>query len=107
VDGPDRRGLAQFNGAVRPRRTWSPVIGGDIEGLAPERPGQRGPGPNWPEVEANEIDLAPETGPKPSLRRAGQTGSTENVERATGQLASGRWWSRRGVEWFAGGWAAW
>jgi hypothetical protein len=40
-------------------------------------------------MEANEIDLASETGPKPSLRRAGQTGSTENAERATGQLASG------------------
>jgi hypothetical protein len=54
-------------------------------------------------MEANEIDLASETGPKPSLRRAGQTGSTENVERATGQLASGRCWSRRGVEWLSGG----
>jgi hypothetical protein len=40
-------------------------------------------------MESNEIDLAPETGLKPSLRRVGQTGSTENVERATGQLASG------------------
>jgi hypothetical protein len=57
-------------------------------------------------VEANEIDLAPETRPKPSLRRAGQTGSTENVERATGQLASGRWWSRWSIEGLAGGQAA-
>jgi hypothetical protein len=107
VDGPDRRWLARFDGANRLRRAWPPVVGGDVEGLAPERPGQRGPGPNWPEVEANEIDFAPESGPKPSLRRAGQTGSTENVERATGQLASGRRWSRWGVEWRSGGSATW
>jgi hypothetical protein len=40
-------------------------------------------------VDAYQIDLAPETRPKPSFRRVGQTGSTDNVERATGQLASG------------------
>jgi hypothetical protein len=102
VDGPDRPWLAWFDGAVRPRRALPPVIRGDVEGFASERSRQRGPGANWREVDAYQIDLASETRPKPALRRAGQTGLTENVEGATGQLASGRWWSRRSVEGLSG-----
>jgi len=49
-------------------------------------------------MEPDEIDLAPEPRSQPLLRRTGRSGSAENVERATGQLA-GRGWRRRwGVE---------
>jgi hypothetical protein len=77
VDRPDRR-----------RRPG--ILDGQVEGLPTERRGETGSRPDRPEVEPDEVDLAAEAGLEPSLRRAGQTGSTENAERATGQLAGGR-----------------
>ncbi len=57
-------------------------------------------------MEPDEVDLAAEGRLEPPLGRAGRTGSTENVERATGELASRRWRSGRGVELLAVGPAA-
>ena len=76
----------------RPRRASStrPRVVDDVEGLPPEGRGETGSRPNRREVEPDEIDLATESRVQPSLRWAGRTGSAENVERATGQLPSGR-----------------
>jgi hypothetical protein len=77
VDWPDRR-------RVGPR-----LIHPDVERLAPEGRGEARSRPDWSEMQPDKIDLATERRLEPSLRRAGLTGSAENVERATSQLAGG------------------
>jgi hypothetical protein len=77
VDRPDRG------------RAWPRFIHPDVERLAPEGRGEAGSRSDRRQMQPNEIDLATEPRLEPALRRAGLTGSAENVERATGQLAGG------------------
>ena len=75
VDRPER-------GPARPQ-----FVHPDVERLAPEGRGEAGSRPDRRQMQPNKIDLATEPRLEPALRRAGLTGSAENVERATGQLA--------------------
>jgi len=68
-------------------RAWPRFIHPDVERLAPEGRSEAGSRADRRQMQPNEIDLATEPRLEPALRRAGLTGSAENVERATGQLA--------------------